>query len=143
MNIQQLAQVGIDSFNDRSFQEKARELMAENVVIIDRPTGQEMHGIDSYIEYSEQFVTAIPDLTGTVIKHEVERNKVISRVRQQGKFTGTLQTPHGNFPGNGNPIDIEYRIEQEFNDASKVWRLILNYDLPDFMDQLCRTHRSV
>ena len=67
MNIQQLAQVGIDSFNDRSFQEKARELMAENVVIIDRPTGQEMHGIDSYIEYSEQFVTAIPDLTGTVI----------------------------------------------------------------------------
>lgn len=141
MNVQQLAQAGIDAFNDRSFQEKAKDLMDENVVIIDRPTGQEIHGVDDYLQYSQRFVTAIPDLTGTVIEHQVKRNKVISRVRRQGKFTGKLQTPHGSFQGNGNPLDIEYQIEQEFNEAGKVRCLVLNYDLPEFMDQLCRRYR--
>lgn len=140
MDVQQLAQVGIDALNDRSFQEKAKDLMDENVVIIDRPTGQEIHGVDGYIQYSERFVTAIPDLTGTAIEHEVERNKVTSRVRQQGKFTGRLLTPHGSYPGNGNPVDIEYQIEQEFNAAGKIERLVLNYDLPDFMYQLSRRY---
>ena len=138
MNVQQLAQAGIDAFNDRSFQEKAKELMDENVVIIDRPTGQEMHGVDAYIHYSEKFVAAIPDLTVTVIEHQVKRNKVISRVRRQGKFTGSLQTPHGNIQGNGNPVDIEYQIEQEFNDAGKVQRFVVHFDLSDFMHQLSR-----
>jgi hypothetical protein len=62
MDVQQLAQVGIDAFNDRSFQEKAKNLMDENVAIIDTPTGQEMHGVDSYIQYAEGFVTAMSDL---------------------------------------------------------------------------------
>jgi predicted ester cyclase len=140
MNVQQLAQVGIDSFNDRSFQEKAKDIMDDNVVIIDRPTGQEIHGVDGYIQYSERFVTAIPDLTGTVIEHQVKRNKVISRVRRQGKFTGKLQTPHGSFQGNGNPIDIEYQIEQEFNDAGKIKRFVVHFDLSDFMHQLSRRY---
>lgn len=140
MNVQQLAQIGIDTFNDRSFQDTAKDLMDENVVIIDQPTGQEIHGVDGYIRYSERFVNAIPDLKGTVIEHQVKKNKVISRVRRRGKFTGKLYTPQGSFPGNGNPVDIEYQIEQEFNEAGKVQCLVLKYDLPEFMDQLCRRY---
>jgi len=136
MNVQQLAQTGIDAFNDGSFQETAKDLMDENVVIIDQPTGQEIHGVDGYIQYSERFVAAIPDLTGTVIEHQVKQNKVISRVRRRGKFTGKLFTPHGSFQGNGNPVDIEYQIEQEFNEAGKIKRFVIHYDLPDFMHQL-------
>lgn len=103
MNVQQLAQIGIDAFNDRSFEETAKDLMDENVVIIDRPTGQEIHGVDGYISYSERYVNAIPDLKGTVIEHQVKQNKVISRVRRRGNFTGKLHTPQGNVQGNGNP----------------------------------------
>src|SRR5262245_36054265 len=117
MNVQKLAQIGMDAFNDRNLQETARDLMDENVVIIDQPTGQEIHGVDGYIRYSESFVNAIPDLTGTVIEHQVKRNKVISRVRRRGKFTGKLNSPHGSVQGNGNTVDIEYQIEQEFNEA--------------------------
>src|SRR5262245_55641541 len=120
MNVQQLAQIGMDAFNDRNLQETAKDLMDENVVIIDRPTGQEIHGIDGYIRYSERFINAIPDLEGTVIEHQVKQNKVISRVRRQGKFTGKLHTPQGSIQGNGNPLDIEYQIEQEFNEAGKI-----------------------
>jgi len=136
MDIKGLAQVSIDSFNDRSFREKAKDLMDPNVVIIDGPTGQELHGPEGYVQYSDGFVNAIPDLKGTAIEHKVSGNKVTSRVRGQGNFTGTLVTPQGSFPGNGNPVDIEYQIEQEFNDEGKVVRFAVDYDIQDFMRQL-------
>jgi hypothetical protein len=47
-----------------------------------------------------------------------------------------MVTPQGSKPGNGNPVDIEYQIEQEFNDAGKVVRFASDYDMQDFMRQL-------
>ena len=47
-----------------------------------------------------------------------------------------MSTPQGNFPGNGNPLDIEYQLEQEFNDAGKLVRFAVDYDMQDFMRQL-------
>lgn len=136
MDLKQLAQTGVDTFNDRSFREKAKDLMDPNVVIIDKPTSQELHGPDGYIQYSEGFVNAIPDLKGTAMEHKVTGNTVTSRVRGQGNFTGTMVTPQGSMPGNGNPVDIVYQIEQEFNDKGKVVRFAVDYDMQDFMRQL-------
>lgn len=136
MDVQGLAQASIDTFNDRSFREKAKDLIDANAVVIDSPTGQELHGPDGYVQYSEGFVSAIPDLKGTLIEHKVSGNKVTSRVRAQGNFTGTLQTPQGSFPGTGNPVDIEYQIQQVFNDEGKVVRFVVNYDIQNFMRQL-------
>lgn len=136
MDVKGLAQVGIDTFNDRSFREKAKDLMDPNVVIIDAPTSQELHGPDGYVQFSNGFVNAIPDLKGTAIEHKVSGNKVTSRVRGQGNFTGTLVTPTGSFTGNGNAVDIEYQIEQEFNEDGKVVRFAADYDMQDFMRQL-------
>ena len=136
MDMEQLAQASADSFNDRSYRDKAKDVMDPNVVILDKPTSQEMRGPDSYVQYSDGFVNAIPDLKGTVIEHKVSGNTVTSRVRGQGNFTGTMVTPQGNLPGNGNPVDIEYQIEQEFNDAGKIVRFAVDYDMQDFMRQL-------
>jgi len=136
MDVKQLAQMGVDTFNDRSFREKAKDLMDANVVIIDGPTGQELHGPDGYVQYAEGFVSAMPDLKGTAIEHKVNGNKVTTRVRGQGTFTGTMVTPQGSMPGNGNALDIEYQIEQEFNDSGKVTRFAVDFDMQDFMRQL-------
>ena len=136
MDMQELAQAGIDTFNDRSFREKAKDLMDPGVVILDKPTNQELRGPDGYVQYSDGFVNAIPDLKGTVIEHKVSGNKVSSRVRGEGHFTGRMVTPQGSLPGNGNTVDIEYRIEQEFNNAGKVVRFVVDYDMQDFMRQL-------
>lgn len=136
MDVKGLAQAGVDAFNDRSFREKARDMMDPNAVILDAPTSQELLGPDGYVQYSEGFVNAIPELKGTVVEHKVSGNKVTSRVRGQGKFTGTLVTPTGNVTGNGNSVDIEYQIEQEFNDEGKVVRYVVDYDMQEFMRQL-------
>ena len=99
MDFKQLAQDSVDMFNDRSFRTKAKDVMDPMVVVIDGPAGQELHGPDGYIQLSDGFVTAIPDLKGTAIEHKVSGNKVNSRVRGQGKFTGTLVSPQGSVPG--------------------------------------------
>ena len=142
MDVQGLAQAGIDAFNDRSFREKAKDLMDPHVVIVDFPGGQELHGPEGYIQYSERFLNAIPDLKGTVIEHRVSGNKVTTRVNGQGKFTGTLQTPQGSFPGNGYLVDIAYQIQQIFNDEGRVVRFVVNYDLQNFMRQLGIQHHN-
>ena len=136
MDMEKLAQATADSFNDRSYRDKAQDVMDPDVVIVDKPTNQEMRGPGGYVQYSDGFVNAIPDLQGTVIEHRVNGNKVTSRVRGQGHFTGTMVTPQGSMPGNGNPVDIEYRIEQEFDEAGKVIRFVIDYDMQDFMHQL-------
>ena len=136
MDVKQLAQDSVDMFNDRSYRQKAKEVMDSNVVVIDGPTGQELHGPDGYIQYVDGFVTAMPDLKGTVIEHKVSGNKVTTRVRAQGTFTGTMVTPQGSMPGNGKPLDIEYQVEQDFNDAGKTTRFAVNFDMQDFMRQL-------
>jgi predicted ester cyclase len=136
MDMEQLAQATADSFNDRSYRDTAKDVMAPDVLIFDKPTNQEMRGPEAYVQYSDGFVNAIPDLKGTVVETNVSGNKVTSRIRGQGHFTGTMVTPQGSVPGNGQPVDIEYRVEQEFNDAGKVVRFAIDYDMQDFMHQL-------
>ena len=136
MDVTELAQKTVDMFNDRSFREKAQEVANPNIVVSDKPTGQEFRGVDGFLQYSEGFVSAMPDLKGTAIEHNVQGNKVITRVHGQGTFTGTLQTPQGNVQGNGNPVDIEYQLEQVFNEDGRLVHFTVDYDMQDFMRQL-------
>jgi predicted ester cyclase len=136
MDVKQLAQDTVDSFNDRSFREKARQVAGPDITVMDRPTGQELHGVDGFIQYSDGFINAMPDLTGTAMEHSVNGNTVTTRVHGKGTFTGTLNTPQGSFPGNGNPVEIDYQLEQEFDEAGKLVRFVVNYDMQDFMRQL-------
>ena len=136
MDVKQLAQNTVDDFNDRSFREKAKDVADPNIVIIDKPTGQELRGVESFVQYSDRFVTAMPDLKGEAVEHKVNGNKVMTRVHGQGTFTGTLYSPQGTVPGNGNRLDIEYQLEQEFNEAGKLVRFVVDFDMADFMRQL-------
>ena len=136
MDVKQLAQDTVDMFNDRSFRQKAKDTADASIVVSDTPTGQEFRGVDGFVQLSEGFVTAIPDLKGTALDHKVNGNKVTTRVRGKGTFTGTLHTPQGDVPGTGNAVDIEYQLDQEFNDAGKLVSFAVNYDAQDFMKQL-------
>jgi len=56
MDVKQLAQDTVHSFNDRSFREKAKEVADPKIVVIDKPTGREFHGGDGFIQFSESAV---------------------------------------------------------------------------------------
>jgi len=137
MDVKQLAQVVmIDSFNDRSYKQKAKDLADANLVIMDTATGMKLNGPAGFVQYTDSFVGAMPDLKGTLIEHAVSGNKVTTRVRGHGTFTGTMQTPQGNVPGNGKKLDLEYKAEQEYNDAGKLTKVTFSYDMQAFMKQL-------
>lgn len=137
MDVKQLAQVAIvDSFNDRSYRQKAKDLADPKVVVMDKPSGMQMTGVDGFIQYTDSFVNAMPDLKGTLISHTVNGNKVTTRIRGQGTFTGKLQTPQGSFPGTGKKLDLEYQADSEFNDAGKLTKVVFSYDGQAFMKQL-------
>ena len=143
MNVQPIVDPRFEALNEASFLEKAAALMEEDVVILDFPSGREMKGADRFFQYYNELLDIIPDLTSKIIDQETYRNKVVSRLQLKGQFTGTFHTTQGTYSGNGNPIEIEYQIEQEFNAAGKVSRLVLNYNLSDFMYQLCRRYRPL
>ncbi len=136
MDLKQLAQQNFDAFNDRSFRQKAKDLMDANVVVFDSPTGQEMRGPSGYVQYAEGFVTAMPDIKGAVLEHKVNGKKVVTRVRGQGTFTGKLHTPQGDVPGTGKKLDLEYQADADYDDAGKIVRIAFSYDMQAFMKQL-------
>ena len=137
MDPKQLAQAAIvDSFNDRSYRQKAKDIADANVVVVDKPTGQQLTGPAGFVQYTDGFVNAMPDLKGTLIEHKVNGNKVMTRVHGQGTFTGTLQMPQGSVPGNGRKLDLEYQAETEYNAAGKLVRAEFNYDMKEFARQL-------
>lgn len=136
MDLKQIAQSTVDQFNDRSFRTKSKDVMDANVVVVDGPTKQELHGPAGYVQYVDGYVTAMPDIKGTVLDHTVSGSKVTTRVNGKGTFTGTMRTPQGNVPGNGKKLDIVYTTELEVNAAGKVTRFAVSYDMQDFMRQL-------
>src|SRR5215207_5578810 len=140
MNIQRLTQPHFELFGESGFLENAASLMDENVVIFDNSTGQEWHGVKGYIQYLAEYVSIIPDLKSKVIRHQTYENKTINRLQMKGKLTGTVRTAEGIIFGNGNLINIEYQVEQEFNSAGEVRRLVFKYDLSDFIYQLSRRY---
>lgn len=136
MDIKQLAQSTVDQFNDRSFLTRSKDLLDANIVTVDGPTKQEMHGPDGYVKYNEGYVTAMPDIKVTVLDQKVNGNKVTSRANAKGTFTGTMQTPQGKVPGNGKKLDIVYSFEIETNAAGKITRFAVAFDMQDFARQL-------
>ncbi len=137
MDAKQLAQATfVDSFNDRSYKQKAKDLVDANALIVDKPSGRQLAGPGGLVEFTDGFVNALPDLKGTLIEHKVNGNKVATRVQGKGTFTGTLQMPQGKVPGNGKKLDLEYQINSEFNDAGKLVRAEFGYDMQAFAKQL-------
>ncbi len=136
MDVQKLAQRTLDDFNNRKYRQSAKEIAEPDIVVIDAPTGQQMKGIDGFVQYSESFINAMPDLRGTALEHQVNGNQVVTKVEARGTFTGTLKTPQGTYEGTGKPVDITYQLDQEFDNAGKLTRFAINYDLNDFMRQL-------
>lgn len=137
MDVKQLAQAAvIDSFNDRSYRQKAKDQVDANAVVVDKPTGQQVTGPAGYVQYTDGFVNAMPDLKGTLIEHKVNGNTVTTRVQGKGTFTGKLHMPQGDVPGNGRKLDLEYQAETEFNAAGKIVRATFSYDMQAFAKQL-------
>jgi predicted ester cyclase len=132
----EVARQSNDQFNNQTFYDDAKDIIDPNVVVIDEPMGMEMHGLDAFIQYSDGFVTAMPDIKGTVVDEHVSGDTATLVIRAKGTFTGEMHTPDGSvIPGNGNRLDLEYEAQHQVKNG-KIVRFVANYDMQEFMRQL-------
>lgn len=136
MDMKQLAQSLVDQFNDRSFRTVSKNEMDPMIVVVDGPTKQEMHGPEGYVQYNAGYVEAMPDIKVNVLDIKANGKKATARLNAKGTFTGTMQTPKGKVPGNGKKLDIVYTMDLEANDAGKLTRFAVMFDMQDFLRQL-------
>ena len=136
MDVKQLSQSLTDMFNDSSYKTKAKDIADPHLTVSDPQTGQELHGPEGLAQYFDGYHAAMPDVKAAPMDEKVNGNKVTTRIRGTGTFTGSLQTPQGNVPGNGKKLDTTYTVEQEYNEAGKLIHWSVKYDLQDFMKQL-------
>ncbi len=135
MSPQEVAQQHHQAFNDRSFYETAGQFVSTDCVMHNAGTGQDFHGIAGYIAFGEGWLGMMPDAHLTVLSQEVENEKVYSRFRGQGTFTGSLVSPQGTVPGNGRSLDLEFEETLEIKNG-KIANGQLHFNMQEMMRQL-------
>jgi len=135
-SLEEIAQMAVDSFNNRTFYDDSATYVAENCVSVDEPTGMELHGVEGNIQSSDIWVQAFPDAHAHVVSHDVDGNVVTTTIHATGTFTGEMMLPDGtSIPGNGSTLDFDYVQIAEF-EGDKMVRVTARYDMNNMMAQL-------
>jgi steroid delta-isomerase-like uncharacterized protein len=100
----ELMQRYLDAFN-RADWDAFKSCLAPDSVHIE-PGGVEAHGPDATVEAVKVFRTAMPDLSGTVVRVAVGPDAAMSELVWRGTHTGPLATPTGTIAPTGRPVTV-------------------------------------
>ena len=100
-----LATRGIEAFNAADW-DALRELCSPSVTYTETGTGLRLEGIDNCDVAWHARRTAMPDLTGTVMRTLEDGDTAAIEIRWVGTQTGPLATPDGEIPATGRRIDV-------------------------------------
>jgi predicted ester cyclase len=135
VSVVDVANMHYAEFNSRTFNENARKYVDSEVVIVDGPSGAELHGVAGYLKYANIWVAAFPDGMINVIEQRVSGNIVITDFMGQGTFSGVLQAPSGPIAGGGQALQLPFREQLEIKNG-KIARSFIDYDARELMHQL-------
>ncbi|HMO00594.1 MAG TPA: ester cyclase [Miltoncostaeaceae bacterium] len=100
-----LAVRGIELFNAADWG-GLRELCAADVVYTETGTSRRLEGMDACDAAWHAWRTAMPDLTGTVLRTLEDGDVAAIEIRWVGTQTGPLPTPDGEIPPTGRRIEV-------------------------------------
>jgi steroid delta-isomerase-like uncharacterized protein len=100
----ELVQRYLDAFN-RADWDAFKACLAPDSVHIE-PGGVEARGPDAIVEAVKVFRTAMPDLTGTVVRHVMGPDAAMSELVWRGTHTGPLPTPTGTIDPTGRDVTV-------------------------------------
>lgn len=100
-----LAARGIQLFNNDDW-DGLRELCAADVVYTETGTSLRLEGIDACDAAWHAWRTAMPDLTGTVLRTLEDGDQAAIEIHWVGTQTGPLATPGGEIPPTGRRVEI-------------------------------------
>jgi steroid delta-isomerase-like uncharacterized protein len=133
MTLEQIVDRHYAEINGNDFSDAA-ELFGPDVVT-EAPGSAPMTGIEAFIGYGQAFLRAFPD-------GRIHRNRLVEsgdRVVVEGRFTGTntgpLQTPAGELPATGRPMELPFADCFRIVDG-KITEHRIYYDTVGLLTQL-------
>ena len=100
----EVAHAAIRSFNDADW-EAARRLHAENIVYIEKPTGETIKGYEAFEAKCHEWKALMSNCGGTIGDTLVSGDWVVVEVVWSGTQSGPLKTPMGEIPPSGKSMN--------------------------------------
>ena len=96
-------EASIDSFNNRDW-DRWNSLHAPNSVYTEVATGRKLTGYAESLEMMKGWITAFPDVKGTITNSLQQDDTVILEVTWTGTHDGVLTGPSGSFSASGKHV---------------------------------------
>lgn len=113
--LDQLARETIEAFN-RGDWDAVRAMTGPGYVYEEIGTGRRTEGADETIAALQQWKSALPDVTGEVMRVAVDGDTAVLEVVWRGTQTGPLATGAGELPPSGRSIEICSTMWQQWRD---------------------------
>ncbi len=99
------AKASILAYNEKDW-DAVKRTVTPGLVYDEVSTGRKAQGVDEVITLWKGWATAFPDSKATFENAHVSGNTVVLELTWRGNHTGTLQTPAGEVPATGKPIEM-------------------------------------
>jgi steroid delta-isomerase-like uncharacterized protein len=113
--LDQLARETVEAFN-RSDWDAVRAMTGPGYVYEEIGTGRRTVGADETIAALEQWKTALPDVTGEVVRVVVDGDTAVLEIVWRGTQTGPLPMGAGELPPSGRSIEIYSTMWQQWRE---------------------------
>src|SRR5581483_1209098 len=123
-----------DAFNARDF-DRARTLVADDVVFVDYAMEMTINGVDGFLDYANGFATAFPDMRLEALSYVGDDTRAAGEFMGRGTHDGPLQSPMGEIPPTGRELNAPFVWYADVA-GGKITRLGDYYNAATFMSQL-------
>lgn len=131
------AKASVLAYNDKDW-DAVKRTVTSGLVYDEVSTNRKAQGVDDVITLWKGWATAFPDSKATFEDAHVSGNTVVLELTWRGNHTGPLQTPAGEVPATGKPIEL--RACQIVDVADGKTRQIRQYfDMATLMKQIGAT----
>jgi steroid delta-isomerase-like uncharacterized protein len=130
----EIAKAQVIAYNDKNWG-AVTEACGPNVVYDEVGTNRKLGGVGQVIEAWKGWAAALPDSKATFEAAHVDGNTVILELTWHGTQTGPLQTPAGQIPATGKPIEIRACQIVDVKDG-KVQTVRHYFDMATMLAQL-------
>lgn len=113
------ARRSIEAF-DRADWATFRELFHPEMVYEETGSGARVEGLDAFIEKSQEWRSALPDVHGEIVRILVDGDMTVLEVIWRGTHTGPLGTPAGPVAPSGAAVEVWATVWQRWDGGQVV-----------------------
>jgi steroid delta-isomerase-like uncharacterized protein len=132
-----IAKASVQAYNDKNWA-RVKEIVSPTVIYDEVGTHRKVKGVNEVISAWQGWATAIPDAVASFDTTVESGNTVTLELTWRGTHTGPLQTPNGEIPATGRPIELRACQVIKVADG-KTQEIHQYFDMASLLEQI-QTH---